>query len=130
MGLWSDCSSTGELAFELACNAVVKSDCCRSQRGFDLVNEVVEEYSSFKVAGREVRPCSGGSSTSAMTSSSDVMAGGAVLGIFGVLPASSAPRLPTCSWSFAMVNVLIAMCKSQKVVLSALQIQIQVRVRD
>lgn len=43
IGLWSDCSSTGELAFELACKAVVRSDCCRSQRGFDLVNEVVEE---------------------------------------------------------------------------------------
>ena len=43
MGLWSDCSSTGELALELACNAVVRSDCWRSQRGFDLVKEVVEE---------------------------------------------------------------------------------------
>ena len=43
VGLLSDCSSTGELAFELACSAVVKSDCCRSQRGFDLMKEVVEE---------------------------------------------------------------------------------------
>jgi hypothetical protein len=28
IGLLSDCSSTGELAFELACRALVKSDCC------------------------------------------------------------------------------------------------------
>jgi hypothetical protein len=41
-GLLSQCSSTGELAFEVACKAVVKSDCCRSQRGFDLTKEVDE----------------------------------------------------------------------------------------
>jgi hypothetical protein len=42
-GLSSECSSTGELAFELACNAVVKSDCCGSHFGFDFVNDVEEE---------------------------------------------------------------------------------------
>jgi hypothetical protein len=43
IGLLSDCSSTGEVAAELACSAVVKSDCCRSSRGADLVNDVVDE---------------------------------------------------------------------------------------
>jgi hypothetical protein len=43
VGLLSDCSSTGEVAAELACNAVVRSDCCRSNRGFVLAKEVVEE---------------------------------------------------------------------------------------
>lgn len=42
-GLSSECSSTGELAVELAWSAVVKRDCCRSHRGFDLVKEVDEE---------------------------------------------------------------------------------------
>lgn len=107
LGLWSDCSSTGELALELACSAVVKRDCCRSQRGFDLVKEVVEEYCNFSVAGRGVRPGSGGSSTSATTSSSEVMAGGAVLGTLRTLPTSNAPCLLTCSCSFAMVNVFM-----------------------
>jgi hypothetical protein len=48
-----------------------------------------------------------------MASSSDVIAGGAVHGILGVLPASSTPRRPACSWSFAMVNVSMMVCKSQ-----------------
>lgn len=73
-GLLMACSSTGELPLELACNALVRSDCCRSLRGFDL-EKVVAIWSNGKGLGRWG---SGGSSRSATISSSEAMAGGAV----------------------------------------------------
>jgi hypothetical protein len=109
MGLLSENSSVGELAFEPPCSAEVRSDCCRSQRGFDLVNDVLEEYWSFSVVGRGVRP-KGGSSPSATTSSSDVVFGGVVLGTFCAPPISNAPRRLTCSCSFAMAVDVRVVC--------------------
>jgi hypothetical protein len=44
IGLLSDCSSTGELVFELACSALVSREVgARSERGIDLVKDVFEE---------------------------------------------------------------------------------------
>jgi hypothetical protein len=105
MGLLSEFSSVGEPAFESACSAVVSSDSCRSQRGFDLANEVLEEKWSFSVAGRGVRPDSGGSSPSATISSSDVIFGGVVLGTLCALPMSTTPGRRTGSFSFAIVLI-------------------------
>jgi hypothetical protein len=105
MGLLSEFSSVGEPEFESACSAVVRSDSCGSQRGLDLANEVLEENWSFSVAGRGVRPNSGGSSPSATMSSSDVKFGGVVLGTLCALPTSKMPGRRTGSCSFPMVLV-------------------------
>lgn len=95
MGLVSECSSVGEPAFEPVCSAVVKSDCWRSQRGFDFVKDAVGKGCKTNAVGRGVREGSGGSSRSATMSSSAVATGGAVFGTFSMLPVSNAPRLLT-----------------------------------
>lgn len=93
LGLLSGRSSTGELAFDVDLSALVKRDSFRSQTGFDLAKDVVEEWRSCRGAGRGVRPSSGGSSRSAMASSSEVMAGGDVLEMFVWVPNANAPLL-------------------------------------
>ena len=81
--------------FEADCSALVKSDVLRSIAGFEiLVKEFFDECWIFKGAGRGVRPCSGGSSTSAGTSSSAAMVGGIVLGVACIVLIPAAPVLP------------------------------------
>jgi hypothetical protein len=87
-------SSTGELTLEVDCRAVVKSDSFRSMRGFDLEKEACDEWRMVKGEGRGARPGSGGSSTSADSSSSAVMDRGSVLGVFCMMEAAGAPVLP------------------------------------
>lgn len=102
-GSLSEWSSTGELVFEADCSAVVRSDVLRSMVGFEiLVKEVFEECWIFRGAGRGVRPCSGGSSASAGTSSSAAMVGGIVLGVLCVVLVPAAPVLPMWFCSFAI----------------------------
>ena len=93
-GSLSECSSTGELVFEADCSADVKSEVLRSTAGFEiLVKGPFEECWIFRGAGRGVRPCSGGSSTSAGISSSVAMVGGVVLGVVCTVPIPNAPVL-------------------------------------
>ena len=100
-GLASDWSSTGELAFEPDLSAVVRSDSLRSKTGFDLVKDAVAECWRTRGAGRCARG-SGGSSTSAASSSSVSIAGAEVFTIFCRLPICNTLCLPRLSWSFAM----------------------------
>ena len=102
-GSLSEWSSIGELVFEADCSAVVRSEVLRSIAGFGIfVNDPFEECWVFKGAGRGVRPCSGGSSTSAGTSSSAAMVGGLVLRVVCIVLIPASPLLPTWSCSFAM----------------------------
>lgn len=102
-GSLSEWSSTGELVFEADCSALVSNEVLRSMAGFEiLVKEPLGECWIFKGAGRGVRPCSGGSSTSAGTSSSAAMVGGIVLGVVCSVPIPAAPVLPMWSCSFGM----------------------------
>ena len=101
-GSLSESASTGELVFEADCSADVKSDVLRSMFGFEeiLVND--DECWILSGAGRGVRLCSGGSSTSADTSSSAAMVGGVVLGIVCIVLSPAAPVLPMWSCSFGI----------------------------
>jgi hypothetical protein len=97
-GSLSEWSSTGELVFDADCSAVVRREVLRSMMGFEiLVKDAFDEWCIFRGDGRGVRPCSGGSSTSAGTSSSAAMFGGSVLGVFCVVLRPAAPLRPT--WS-------------------------------
>ena len=81
--------------FEADCNAEVSSEVLRSFAGLEiLANDPAEECCIFKGAGRGVRPCSGGSSTSAGTSSSAAIVGGVVLGAVCMALIPAAPLLP------------------------------------
>lgn len=88
---------------EADCRAEVKSDVLRSIVGFEiLVKDAFDECWVCRGDGRGVRPCSGGSSTSAGTSSSAAMVGGVVLGVVCVVFMPAAPVLPMWSCSFTM----------------------------
>lgn len=102
-GSLSESASTGELVLEADCSAVVKSDVLRSMFGFEEILVKVDECWILSGAGRGVRPCSGGSSTSAGTSSSAAMVGGIVLGVVCIVPIPAAPVLPMWSCSFGML---------------------------
>lgn len=95
-GSLSEWSSTGELVLEADCNADVNRDVLRSMAGFEiLAKDACEECWIFRGAGRGVRPCSGGSSTSAGTSSSAAMVGSVVLGFVCKVLIPTPPLLPT-----------------------------------
>ena len=72
-------SSTGEESVE--CRAVDRSEVWRSQRGACFAKEPLKESCSLRAEGRGVRCKSGGSSTSANMSSSEDMAGAALVGM-------------------------------------------------
>jgi hypothetical protein len=93
-GSLSDSASTGELVFEADCNAEVRSDVLRSIPGFEEIFVNDDECWILRGAGRGVRPCSGGSSTSAGTSSSAAMVGGIVLGVDCIVLIPAASVLP------------------------------------
>lgn len=83
--LLSDRSSTGEVVLELHFSALVRRDSLRSRTSLDLIKDVVDECWRVKGVGRTERSNSGGSSTSAMASSSALMAGTDVLGALWVV---------------------------------------------
>lgn len=98
-GLLSDWSSIGELVLEFDLSALVKSDSLRSTVGLDLAKE---ESLGARGAGRGVRDGSGGSSRSATTSSSELMAGNDVLGMLRPMSTPAMFCFATWSWSFAI----------------------------